>query len=444
MKRSRLFWALVIVTALYFVVREGAQLAIHAGWLDIGGMMATSAEAGQEVNAWFGRDLGVVVGAANRLVERRDMYPIDKWMASFDEYNYSPFYALFISQISTRLPFNVHAFLHALVSLAAYAALFFTWRRLFPLLGMSQASEALVGVLPLWFLYAAWWGDAILLNIYILLALTVSWLFYLIWKGRLWPSALLLILILQVKPQWAFPLALPLVLGRFRFFAKLVALVVGGYLLVAIATVLWLGRDYGLAQYYAYYRMLAIAPNKIPWHGPGEYIGYDHSIAQIYFYLFGYTDAAWPIVRFIKVLILAPLAVVAIRLMRRNQADQPGPALEAYFALYFASFIWLDLVWETTLSIVVFVYLMMVLKERWARWLVAVPFVWYALVDLWQLIGIPLASLVVSEADMLKHGPPLWADPSFRLPLIMLVILTCYGLLVKRLWVASARPATIT
>ena len=30
------FWALVIVTALYFVVRESAQLAVHAGWLDLG------------------------------------------------------------------------------------------------------------------------------------------------------------------------------------------------------------------------------------------------------------------------------------------------------------------------------------------------------------------------------------------------------------------------
>ena len=438
MKRSKLFWALVIVTALYFVVREGAQLAIHAGWLDIG-MAASSAEAGNEANAWFGRDLRVVVGAANRLVERRDMYPIDKWMATFDEYNYSPFYALFISQISTRLPFNVQATLHALVSLAAYAALFFTWRRLFPFLGMSQASQVIVGILPLWFLYTAWWGDAILLNIYILLALTVSWLFYFIWKERLWPSALLLILILQVKPQWAFPLALPLVLGRFRFFAKLVALVVGGYLLVAMVTVLWLGTDYGLAQYTAYYRMLAIAPNKIPWHGPGEYIGYDHSIAQIYFYLFGYTDAAWPIVRLIKVLIIAPLAVIAIRLIRRNQETQPGPALEAYFALYFASFVWLDLVWETTLSIVVFVYLMAVLKDRWARWLAAVTFVGYTLADLWQVIGIPLASVVVGGAELLKHGPPLWADPSFRIPLIMLVILTFYGLLIWRLWAESAR-----
>lgn len=72
------------------------------------------------------------------------------------------------------------------------------------------------------------------------------------------------------------------------------------------------------------------------------------------------------------------------------------------------------------------------------------PFVWYALADLWQALGIPLASVVVGEAELLKHGPPLWADPSFRIPLITMVILTCYGLLVKRLWGASARPATIT
>jgi hypothetical protein len=297
----------------------------------------------------------------------------------------------------------------------------------------------MIGILPLWFIYAAWWGDAILLNIYIILALMVSWLFYFIWQEQLWPSALLLVLILQVKPQWAFPLALPLLLGRFRFFAKLLALVVGGYLLVAIATIFWLGKDYGLAQYYAYYRMLAVASTKIPWHGAGEYIGYDHSIAQIYFYLFGYKESAWPIILLIKVAILTPLGIAAIRLLRRNQEPHPSLALEAFFALYFASFIWLDLVWETTLSIIVFIYLMMIARDRRVRWLVAVPFVWYALVDLWQLVGVPLSAVAVGEAEVLKHGPPLWADPSFRIPIIMFVILAFYTVLVKRLWAAPSR-----
>ncbi len=429
------FWALVIVTALYFVVRESAQLAVHAGWLDPG--MTSGPEASDEITTWFGGDLRIVVDAAMDLVERRDMYPVGKWVVTFDEYNYTPFYALCISQIATRLPFNVHAFLHGIVSLVAYVALFFTWRRLFPLLGVPEAAEAMIGLLPVWLIYNPRWGDAILLNIYVILALTVSWLFYFIWRERLWPSALLLILILQVKPQWAFPLALPLLLGQFRFFVKLLALAVGGYLLIVAITIFWLGTDYGVAQYYAYYRMLAIAPAKIPWHGPGEYIGYDHSIAQIYFYLFGYKGAAWPVVRLIKLAILAPLGVVAVLLARRNRVHPhqiyPPLVLESFFALYFASFIWLDLVWEITLSIVVFVYLMAVLDDRRARWLVAVPFIWYAIADLWQLIGIPLSAVILGEAEVIERGPPWWADPSFRIPLIMFVILACYGVLVGRL-----------
>jgi hypothetical protein len=33
----------------------------------------------------------------------------------------------------------------------------------------------------------------------------------------------------------------------------------------------------------------------------------------------------------------------------------------------------------------------------------------------------------------------LWADPSFRIPIIMFVILAFYAVLVKRLWAAPSR-----
>jgi hypothetical protein len=439
MRRSRGFWALVIVASLYFVSREAAQLALHAGWWDLTSAGSAEVSSGAaSVEEWLGRDLRIVVDAAWRLVERDELYPTDKWVDTFDEYNYTPFYALLISQIATRLPFAWHALLHGLLSLAAYAALFLTWRHLFPALGAPRAADMLVSLLPVWLIYTAWWGDAILLNLYVILAVAVSWLFYFIWQGRLGPAAVLLIAILQVKPQWAFALALPLLLGRTRFFFKLLALVAAGYLAAAASTVWLLGADYGLAQYAAYYRMLAIAPYQIPWHGPGEYIGYDHSIAQIYFYLFGYREAAWPIVRAVKAAILLPLAAVAIPLIRRNQAQphllRASLAVEVFFALYFAAFIWLDLVWETTLSIVVFAYLWAQLADRRARWLVGLPFMWYAVADVWQLIGIPAAAAVWGASTVASQGPPLWADPSFRVPIIMVVILVFYGVLLVRLW----------
>lgn len=428
MKRSKLFWTLVIVTGLYFIAREGAQLAIHAGWLDLG--LPEDVEA-----IWIGGDLRINVDAAHRLTEHEQLY-YEGDPPKFEVYNYTPFYALALSQITTRLPFTTHAFLHALVSLAAYIALFFSWRRLFVWLGVPGALETTIALLPIWFIYTAWWGDAILLNLYVILALAASWLFYFLWQEKLWPAALILILIFQVKPQWGFGLMLPLLMGRFRFFAKLVAVVLGGYILVAAATILWLGPDYGLAQYGSYYEMLATHTREIPWHGPGEFIGYDHSIAQIYFYLFGYDEAAWPIVGAIKLAILGPLGVATVLLIsrERNRVQWTGSmALEAFFALYLAAFIWLDLVWEITLSIVIFTYLMTVTTRREARWLIAVPFSCYAIADLWQVIGIPLVATLWGETTVASQGPPLWADPSFHIPIIMFVILSFYGLLVGRL-----------
>lgn len=439
MKRSKLFWTLVIITGLYFIARESAQLAIHAGWLDLG--------LPEEGAIWFGRDLRIVVDAALRMAQRGDTYYLGVWPDGFDVYNYSPLYALTVAQIATRFPFTSHALAHGLLGLVAYVALFFTWLRLFPRLGVPKAGAFQLAILPLWLIYAGWWGDSILLNIYIPLALIVSWVFYFVWQERLIPAALLLVLVLQSKPQWAFALALPLVLGRFRFFAKLFTAVVLGYLGAAALTIGILGLDYGVAQYQAYYTMLDIAPTQISWHGPGEYIGYDHSVAQIYFYLFGYSPDAWTVVRLIKLALLAPLGLVAILVMRLKPERQPQLALEAFFSLYYASFIWLDLVWETTLSIIAFIFLMTVLQKRWQRWIVAVPFIWYAISDLWQVVGVPVSALVLGTDVVSVQGPPLWADPSFRIPIIMLVILGSYSVLLGRIFQGlnhgSPLPATI-
>jgi hypothetical protein len=427
MKRSKLFWTLLIVSSVYFSARECAYLTLFAGWWD----------PGSEATTWLGSDLRIYVDAAQSLLAREDIYYSGD-PPKFEVYNYTPFHALVLSQFVKRLPFNTLAFVYSLISLMAYAALFFTWRRLFPLLGLVRASEMMIGLLPLWLIYPGWWGDATYLNVFVMLALTASWLFYFIWQRRLLPSALLLIFILQVKPHWMFGLALPLLLGRFRFFMKLLGLVALGYVLIASLTVIWLGPEYGLAQYYAYYEMLSTHHLEIPWHGPGEYIGYDHSIAQIYFHLFGYQREAWPVVRLIKLILLAPFGVVAVRLMQRNRQHpelvNSGMALESFFVLYFAAFIWLDLVWEITLSIVPFIYLMTVLQDRPERWLSVVPFGWYAISDLWLTIGIPLSAVASGSAEVAKHGPPWWADPSFHIPIIMFVILTFYGVLTRRLF----------
>ncbi len=60
------------------------------------------------------------------------------------------------------------------------------------------------------------------LNIYILLALQATLLIDAVLRERLGWALLWLSLILQTKPMWAFAAAVPLLLGRYRFFLRLV------------------------------------------------------------------------------------------------------------------------------------------------------------------------------------------------------------------------------
>lgn len=415
-----------------------AQFAVHLGLVDTG--------MGAEVTAWFGRDLRIVVDAALRLAERGDTYYLGTWPEGFDVYNYTPFYALLISQIATRLAFPLHAFLHGIVNLLAYIMLFFSWRKIFPLIGLPEASHSLVTFLPLWLIYERIWSDTLLLNVYIILALIASWLFVFVWQERLIPAAILLVLILQIKPQWAFALGLPLVLGRFRFFFKLLLTTLAGYLGIVAVTILLLGWDYGIAQYRDYYTMLAVAPLKISWHGPEQFIGYDHSIAQIYFYLLGYHPSAWPIVRLIKLALIAPLGIVTVLAWlppKAGKLARADHAFEAFFALYFAAFIWLDLVWEITLAIILFHYLWSGSMSPRAKWAFGLPFLLYALADIWRAIGMPLSALLMGLDTIAALGPPIWADPLFRIPVIMIVILTAYFLLTARLFRVISVPERV-
>jgi len=150
-------------------------------------------------------------------------------------------------------------------------------------------------------------------------------------------------------------------------------------------------------------------------------------------------------VRAIKLALLAPLGLLcARRILRPRQQAAPDDALECFFCLYCAAFLWLDLVWEATLSIVIFAYLLGSLPPA-RHWLASLPFILYAIADLWQVSGMALATLWFSADQLAAQGPPLWADPSYHIPIILLVLLAFYGLLVsgllRRSFERGARPA---
>jgi hypothetical protein len=190
-----------------------------------------------------------------------------------------------------------------------------------------------------------------------------------------------------------------------------------------------------------------------PWRSPESgFLGYNHSILQITIYLLGLTPAAFRLATGIKLLLLLPLGLVSLRCWlqvgRTSEGHRPPPSalkinthlgLDLAFAFYAGAMIWLDIVWEMTLGIVIFAYLLATLEGRTARswcWLVFLP---YALLDIWQV-----ASFAVLGQAIIADGFYIWTDPSIYLPLVKVVILVFYALLIKRLWLRSFPAAEVS
>jgi hypothetical protein len=375
-------------------------------------------------------DLQLYIDAAGRLLHRESLYPVGD---QIEIYQYSPPYALAFTPFLLLSP-AATAILHTLLHLAAYGLLYVVWARIFEEQGQARARRMLVWTLPLWLLFSAFWSDLGYLNIYIPVALLASLLIRAVLNERLGGSLVWLSIILQIKPHWAFAAAVPLLLGRYRFFLKLLAGAAVIYLAVVGLTVWVVGPAYGAQQYLEYGRLLWNMRGDFPWRGPAApFLGYNHSITQIVVYLWGVSPQALALATAIKGLLLVPLGLVAVRALRRPPEDSAGaaghPGLDLAFALYLGAFIWLDMVWELSLGIAAFPYLLATLRRRAERALVVAVFVPYALLDLWQLVSFG----VLGDAVM-APGPYILTDPSVHVPLIMVVILIFYALLLKRTW----------
>jgi len=440
--RSGPFRVVLGVAVVYTLLR----LAVHGVYLDT--MLSPGQGVGGELPGWVAAegpmvpvDLQVYLDAANHFRLRQDLY-LKGSLARLEElYQYAPSFALVFIPFLWLSPGAV-GIVHTSLHIVAYVLIYVCWGRIFRRLGLRRANETLAWTLPVWLVFSAFWSDLSYLNIYIVMALLGTLLIDAILSERLGWSLLWLSIILQIKPQWAFAAAIPLLLGRHRFFFKLFALTIVAYIAIVGATILVAGPAYGWQQHVDYIQLLVRLSRDFPWRGPNRgFLGYNHSIVQIVVYLLGVTPGAMRLATGIKVLLLAPLAVVALRHLFRPTGcpgrDVPQLGLDFVFALYLGTFVWLDMVWEVSLGIAVFTYLLATLEQRSAKiwaWVVFLP---YAVLDFWQL-----ASFAVFGMDVIAPGPYILTDPSIYVPLVMIVILTFYALLVRRLWVAvPARQA---
>jgi len=403
---------------------------------------AFTPQAASKQTTFVPNDLQNFIDAAERLQRQQPLYqlgPIDNIDVL---YQYSPVYIWMYTSF-LKVPPLLLVLLHTLLNIVAYVCLYGVWTRIFSRLGRKTAWRWMVRMLPLWLVFSAFWSDLGLLNIYTFVALLSSLLLLAVIEEKSGWALLWLTPILQTKPHWAFALAVPLLLGRWRFFSKLLVGSVVIYVALAGITLVAVGPAYGWQQYQDYYRFLLNLSQNFPWRGPGAgFLGYNHSVVQIVVYLLGVSPATLQLATALKLLLLVPLVVVGARYlyrMRRARRDGAEHLLDLALLCYLGAFIWLDMVWEVTLGIAVFTWLLATNIGRWERailWLVFLP---YALLDAWQMI-----SYLIFGESIFYNEAYLLTDPSIYVPLVMLVILVLYALLLKRLWLAVTPSAAVT
>jgi hypothetical protein len=432
--RSKVFRVTLVIVIAYTILRLGIEIYYLSGsWLD-GGT--------RHLEQYVPIDLQVYLDAARNFQMRQDLY-LKGALEQVEFYQYAPSYALALTPFLRFTPFTT-VFLDTILHILAYILLYLSWGRIFHRLKLHRANELLAWSLPVWLIFSQFWGDLSYLNIYIFMSLLATLFIEAVLYERLGWSLAWLSIILQLKPQWAFAAAMPLLLGQWRFFLKLIALAIITYGAIVGLMMFVAGSTYVWQQYTDYFQFLLNMSGNFPWRGPeAPFLGYNHSVLQTVFYWLGVSPNTLRLATSIKILLLAPLAFVSIRHIRRPVScagyNIPQFSLDIAFIMYLGAFIWLDMVWELSLGIVVFTYLLATSNQKAARILICIVFLPYALLDFWQVL-----SYLMFGPDIITSGGYVLTDPSIHVPLIMIVILAFYILLLKRLWIAVPRLGKLT
>lgn len=422
---SNLYRVLLGAASLYFLLRLAVQIGLFA--------YAITPES-QAKGTLVSADLQFsYIPAAQHFQAREDIYLKGSLEVLKKHFPYSPAFAFIYGPI-LLLPLNIQVPLMLVFHLVAYGLLYLWWHRIFHRNNLQRAEKLWAWTAPLFLIFTVFWDDVGLLNIYLIIALFATFAIDAVLQEELgWASFWIGAVILPVKPHWVFALGIPFLLGRYRFFFKLILGTIIAYLAVMGMTILGGGADYVLRQYQDYIGFLARLSRDFPWWGPDKpFFGYNHSVKQIVVYYLGVTPENLRLATIIKLILLIPLGWVGLKLIRqpigKAGKDVPETALMLAFALYLGGFIWLDMVWEVSLALPIFVFLLTVLKEKWHRALLWIVFIPYAFLDIWRLI-----SFLTFGDSILVDSTYVLTDPFIYIPWIMVILLVFYSLLVQRL-----------
>lgn len=424
-RRSKTYRVLLILALIYAGLRLILQTVLFAD-----AMRPEAVAEGVQVSADLQQSY---IASAQHFQTREDLYIKGSLEHVEAHYLYSPAFALFFSPI-LLLPLQVLLPLMLVIHVGAYALLYIWWGRIFELNNLSPVARRWAQLLPLYLVFSAFWDDLAYMNTYIIIALFATLLIDAILQEKLgWASFWLGAVILPIKPHWAFALALPLLLGRYRFFLKLVFGALVAYLIVAGITITVGGFEYGIRQYQEYIAFLSRLARDYPWWGPEKpFLGYNHSIMQIVLYYLGISSANMRLAMIIKLILLAPLGWLSLKFLlnpgRKMGSEIPETALAFVFALYLGAFIWLDMVWELSLGMVIFAYLLATAEQKWIKVLLWLLFGTYGLLDVWRLV-----SYIALGDKAFYQDAYVVTDPLLYLPWIMMVLLSFYSLLLLKL-----------
>jgi hypothetical protein len=389
---------------------------------------------GQSETQIIPNDLQDYMDAAIRLVNHEALYPPTDKM---EYYQYPPVFALAI-RLLLWIPPAVNFTISFLLRLVGYVILYIGWGRIFRRTKIKRAIEMWVWTLPIWLVFSTFWSDLAYMNIYIITAVFATLFIDAILGENLFLSVLWLTILLQTKPHWAFALAIPILLGRWKFFSKLLLATVVINVAIIAGFLLVVGPAYGWQQWLDYPQFLASLSGSFPWRTlEMGFMGYNHSIMQIVVFLLGKSAGSVRLATTIKLLLLAPLAVVCVRQLlhpaKRSGYEIPELAIGLTFVLYLGVFIWMDMVWELSLGCAIFAFLLIPDERgrgsRALLWLVFIP---YTLIDLWQIV-----SYAIFGDKIITPNGYVLTDYSVYIPVVMIVILVFYGFLIRQLWNSS-------
>ena len=428
---SKTYRALLIAAILYALLRFAVQVSLFAY-----SITPQAVEEGTLTSA----DLQFsYIPAAEHFRDREDIYLKGSLEILETHFPYTPAFAFLYGPL-LLLPIGILVWVMTAIHLVAYYLLYARWARIFHKYRLLKANKLWAQTLPLFIIFTVFWDDLALLNIYLIVALFATFAIEAVLDENLgWASFWIGAVILPIKPHWAFALGIPLLLGRYRFFLRLMLGTLLAYLATIVVTILGGGADYVLRQYQDYFIFLSRLSRDFPWWGLDKpFLGYNHSVMQTILYYFGVTDTNKMLATIVKLLLLVPFGLVALKYLRnpirKSGRDVPEIALALGFALYLGAFLWLDMVWEISLGLVIFVFLLTVIEQKWIRTALWILFFPYAALDIWRLI-----SYLAFGDSILYAGVYVTTDPILYVPWILALIIIFYGLLIR--FLSNSRPS---